>query len=80
METFKVKSGHTPKIFIYLFTQREISLYNHRRHPEFRVPLTRAVYHEGKSISYLGQKVWDILPVSFKEAVLLKMGPTNISL
>ena len=70
-EMYKVKSGYAPKIFSDLFNQREISLCNLRRRPEFRVPLTRTVYHGRESISYLGPKIWDILPTSFTEAVSL---------
>ena len=68
---YKVKSGYTPKIFSDFFNQRDISPYNLRRHPEFRVPLTRTVYHGSESISYLDPKIWDILPTSFKAAVSL---------
>ena len=66
-----MKSRYTPKIFSDLFNQREISPYNLRRYPEFRVLLTRTVHHGGKSISYLGPNIWDILTSSFKEAVSL---------
>ena len=55
-EMYKVKSGYTPNIFSDLFNQRKISSCNLRRHPEFRVPFTRTVYHGSESISYLGQK------------------------
>ena len=67
---YKVKSGYTPKCFSDLFSQIEISSYNHRRHPEFKVPLTWTVYHGSESISCQGPKIWDILPKTFKEAVL----------
>ena len=68
---YKVKSRYKPKIFSDLFNQKEITPYNFRKRPEFRVPLTRTVYHGSESISYLGPKIWDILPTSFKEAVSL---------
>ena len=61
----KVKSGYTPKFFSDLFNQRQISPYNLRRRPEFRVPLTRTVYDVSESILYLGSVIWDILPASF---------------
>ena len=67
-------------IFSDLFNQREISPYNPKRHPEFRAPLTKTVYHGNESISYLGPKIWDILWGSFKEAVPLKRGVTSMSL
>ena len=70
-EMFTVKSGYRSKIFNDLFNQKEISPYNLRRHPEFRVPLTRTVYQGSESISYLGPKTWDILPASFTRAVSL---------
>ena len=52
-EMYKVKSGFTTKIFSELFNQREISPYNLRSFPEFRVPLTRTVYQRSESISHL---------------------------
>ena len=73
MKMYKVKSGYRSKIFSNLFNQREIRHYNLRRHPEFRIRLTRTVYHGSESILYLGPKIWDILPASFKEAVLLNV-------
>ena len=66
-----VKSGYTPKIVSDLFNQRELSRYNLRRYSEFRAPFTRTVYYGSESISYLGPKIWDILPAPFKEAVSL---------
>ena len=71
-EICQVKFGYTPSIFSDLFNQKEISPYNPRTHPEFRVPLARTVYHGNESISYLGPKICDILLTSFtKEAVSL---------
>ena len=64
-EVYNVKSGYIPKIFSDLFNQRQISPYNLRRRPEFRVPLTRTVYDVSESILYLGSIIWDILPASF---------------
>ena len=55
---YKMKSGDTPKTFSDLFNQREISLYNFRRHPEFRVSFIRTVCHGSESISYLDPKKW----------------------
>ena len=68
---YQVKSGYSPspKIFSDLFNQREISLYNLRRHPEFRVSLSSAVYHGSEGISHLGPKIWNILLATFKEGV-----------
>ena len=62
IKMYKMKSGYTPKIFSDLFNQREISPYDLRRYPEFRVPLTRTVYHGSESVSYMGPNICDILP------------------
>ena len=67
---YKVKSGYIPNIFNDLFNQRELSPYNLTVHPEFRVPLTKTVYHGSESISYLGPKMWVILPASMKAVSL----------
>ena len=64
----KVKIGYTPKIFSALFNQREMSTYDLRRHPEFRVPLNRTVHHGIEIILHLGSKIWHIPLTSFKEA------------
>ena len=71
MEMYKVKSEYKPKIFNDFSNQREISPYNLRGHPGFVVTLTRTVYHASKSISYLGQKIWDINLASIKQALPL---------
>ena len=71
-EMYDVKYGYTSKIISDLFNQREIlSPHNLKRHPEFRVPLTKTVYHGSESISYQDPKIWDILPASFKGTVSL---------
>ena len=68
---YKMKSGYTTKIFSDLLNQREISPYNLRKCPEFRVALSRTLYPWNEIISYLGPKIWDILPTSIKEALSL---------
>ena len=69
-EMYKVKSGYTAKIFSDFFNQREIRPYNLKRQFEFTVTFTRTLYHGSENISYLGRKIWGILPTSFKEADL----------
>ena len=51
-----------------LFYQTEMNPYNLRIQHNFEVPYVRTVYHGSESISYLGPKIWDVLPVSIKEA------------
>ena len=41
--------------------------YNLRNHSDFRVPFARTVYHGTESMSYLGPKIWDIVPAELKQ-------------
>ena len=45
-------------------------LENLRNHNEVRVPFARAVYHGPESISYLGPKIWDIVPKKIKTGLI----------
>ena len=40
--------------------------YNLRQVSEFSRPMVKSVYHGTESISYLGPKIWDILPEKLK--------------
>ena len=42
--------------------------YNLRIQHDFEVQFVRTVYNGSESISYLGSKIWDILPASVKGA------------
>ena len=41
---------------------------NFRHRSDFIVPFARTVYHGTKTISYLGPKIWDIVPSELKKA------------
>ena len=49
-----------------IFEVRNEHPYNLRQNYQFFRPLVRSVYHGTESISYLGPKVWDILPNIYK--------------
>ena len=50
-EIFEVKNKHS---------------YNPSQNSQFFGPLVKSVYHGTESLSYLGLKVWDILPNTYK--------------
>ena len=60
----------SPSIFIELFRRRDIC-YNLRSNSNFAVPNVKSVFHGSKSISYLGQKIWDIVPLDLKQLTSL---------
>ena len=49
-----------------IFKLKEENPYNLRHVSEFSRPLINSVYHGTESISFLGPKIWDILPEKLK--------------
>ena len=49
------------------FKQNDNSRYNVRQISEFSRPLAKSVYHGSKSVSFLGSKIWDMLPDDYKD-------------
>ena len=59
---FKVKHKLCPEITSDIFIERTNSQYNLRNCPDFITPQVHSVLHRTESISYLGPKIWDIVP------------------
>ena len=70
-EFYKIKNGYSPELFIEIFARETESHYNLRRCNDFRVPSIRTVYHGSESISFLGPKIWNILPDEIKQQTSL---------
>ena len=49
-----------------IFKSKADNSYNLRQVSEFSRPMVKSVYHGTESISYLGPKIWDILPEKLK--------------
>ena len=76
----------SPTIFSELFRWRDIS-YNLRSNSNFLVPNVKSVFHGSYSISYIGPKIWDVVPLELKELTylsafkkVLTMATKNVSL
>ena len=67
IEMYKVKNAIAPMITANVFCPNHENHYNLRNHSDFRVPFARTVYHGTESISYLGPKIWDIVPAELKQ-------------
>ena len=65
-EMFKVKNEMSPEIICDIFTQRINNHYNLRHINHFETPFVRTVYNGTESVSYLGPKIWDIVPEEYK--------------
>ena len=57
---YKIKNDLSTEILSNIFTQSD-----------FQIPFVRTVYHRTESISYLGTKIWDIVPTEMKNAISL---------
>ena len=71
-EMFKIKNDLSPEIMTELFEQRNEHHYNLRNNVHFITPQIRTVYHGSESISFLGPKIWNILPDRLKKATSLE--------
>ena len=64
----KVKNELASMITANVFTTIPENPYNLRSYNGFRLPFARPVYHGTESISYLGPKIWDIVPTNLNNA------------
>ena len=68
-EMFKIHQGLTPELLRQAFVSKTSS-YNLRRKDIFKKFQARSVYHDNESLSFLGPKIWDLVPVEFKQTAL----------
>ena len=85
-EMYKLAKGISPTIMQEIFRFRNSSRYNLRSQNTFEIPFRNHVYNGTESISYLGPKVWELVPdnlksinslTSFKEQNKKKWNPEN---
>ena len=85
IEMYKVANGMSPEIMNEIFQLREKSHYNLRYTSEFIIPPIHSVHHGSESISYLGPKIWELIPPVIRqidtfpgfEKAIKKWKPTN---
>ena len=70
-EMFKSYKGMSPNILDEVFVHKE-STYNFRNNNFFESRKVTSVYHGTESLSYLGPKIWGLVPREFKESVNLE--------
>ena len=67
VEMFKVAKGLAPTIINDLFPLKETNNYNLRLKLFFKIPRNEAVRNGFESMSYLGPKIWKMLPSEMQE-------------
>ena len=65
IEMYKVFKENSPHVFSNLFIAKENS-YNLRNESYFVIPKVNSVFNGTESISYLGPKIWNIVPDDIK--------------
>ena len=61
-ETFKLQRGLSPETFF-----SKTSSYNLRRNNTFKKRQVLSTCHGTKSLSFLGPKIWDLVPMELKQ-------------
>ena len=64
---FEIHRGLSPEILRETFVSK-ISSYNLRRNYTFEKRKVNSVYHGTESLSFLGPKIWDLVPVELKQS------------
>ena len=71
-EMFKIHRGLSPDILTEIFVPK-ISLYNIRRNNTFERRQVHSVYQGTESLSFLGPKIWDLVPLELKQLESLEI-------
>ena len=71
-EPYKVKSNMATEILNEIF-QNRTSSYNLRTNSSFVVRPVHSVYHGTESFSFLGQKIWELVPEHVKQSESLEI-------
>ena len=66
IEMFRFYNGLSPPLMNNIFKLKAKNPQNLRHVSEFSRLMVKSVYHGTESISYLGPKIWDILPEKLK--------------
>ena len=76
-EMFKVKNNMSPLIMHDVFIQRSVK-YNLRNKTEFATHVPHSVTQGTETLSYLGPKIWSLIPDKIKESTTLPIFKKNI--
>ena len=69
---YKTKNDLPPLIVTELFGQRNEQHCDLRKNSQFTISPIRTVHHGSESISFLGPKIWNILPDRMENANNIK--------
>ena len=77
IEMFKIKNNMAPEFLNEIFQNRAL-LYNLRTNSNFSSRQVHSVYHGTESLSFLGPKIWELVPEDTKQSESLKIFKNKI--
>ena len=78
IEMFKIKNKMAPELLNEIFQEKTAS-YNLRRNSNFFIRKVHSVYHGTESLSFLGPKIWELVPEGLKQSESLeKIGRAHV--
>ena len=77
IEMFKIKNNMAPEFLNEIFQNRAL-LYNLRTNSNFSSRQVHSVYHGTESLSFLGPKIWELVPEDTKHSGSLKIFKNKI--
>ena len=77
IEMFRIKNNMAPEFLNEIF-QNRVLVYNLRRNSNFSRRQVNSVYHGTESLSFLGPKIWELVPEDAKQSESLRIFKNNI--
>ena len=74
---YKIKNDLSSLIVTEPFEQRDEQHYDLRNNSQFTIPPIKTVYQGSECISFLGPKIWNILPLRLKNASSIEAFKNN---
>ena len=76
-ELYKVHHGLAPELMNDIFKKRNVT-YNFRKNSTFETRNIKSVYYGSETISFIGPKIWELLPSNIKDSENLNIFKSNI--
>ena len=76
-ELYKVRHGLAPELINDIFKKRNVT-YNFRKNSTFETRNIKSVYYGSEKISFIGPKIWELLPSNLKDSENLNIFKSNI--
>ena len=78
IEMFKIKKYMAPEFLNEIFQKRALP-YNLRTNSNFSSRQVHSVYHGTESLSFLGPKIWELIPEDTKQPESLEIFKNKIT-